>query len=129
LTTEETEAAKSTGVRPLGQYDVKDHFPTLVPELDGAHLPATPVIPVPNDAAKGLQPIVNTINTQDLHATITSSNRFDGNRHLLVTTVDFHGLSSDKLQRKNFDKGGFLNKTTVSSSSGGRQRMPSPPFL
>jgi hypothetical protein len=97
LTNEEIETAKSTGVRPISRYDVKDHFPTAAPALSGAHLPGTPVIPVPNETAKEIQPIVNRINTQDLHATITSSNQFDGRSHLLVTTVDLGGLSSKEV--------------------------------
>lgn len=99
LTTEETEAAKSTGVRPLGQYDVKDHFPTAASALDKAHLPSTPVIPVPNETAKGLKPIVNKINTKGLHATITSSSHpFSGNSNLLETEIDFNGLDSKEVQ-------------------------------
>jgi hypothetical protein len=97
FTTEESLPAKSNA-RPIRSYKIADRFPSTISNLAEAHLPLTPVIPIPNESATKIEPLVTKIDTGELKMDISSSAVYKGGtNYSLRTSINFDGLSSNKV--------------------------------
>jgi hypothetical protein len=65
--------------------------------LAEAHLPSTPVIPIPNELAAEVKPLVTKINAGELVIDVSSTNVYKGNFNSLQTIIKFDSLSSNEV--------------------------------